>query len=386
MASAAAAVSCVDLFEIEHAVSVPAGPAGVTYGRRSAVLVRLEDGDGRTGWGETYRRPGTLAILDELAGGLLGRQPGDHSRLADELSVRCPDRMAVSAAAIALDDLRARQLGIPVASLYGGSRRDRVRAYASSGGYRADLEPEQSWPAELEAAQADGFRAAKFRIGRHALAREIPILRRLRSAAPPGFDLMADANGAYAAPTALRAGRALEDLEFRWFEEPLPRSTGSLVYPGYEQLAKLDIAVAAAEGLATRSAFAAFLARGAADIVQPDVAICGGIGEALFVAELAALHGRLCVPHAWGGAIMLAATLQLLAVMPEPAEVAGADSPVLEVDRFENPLRTELWGGEVRPAGGVLEIPRGPGLGLDVDDEFIRRSADRTCRHTVTDR
>jgi D-galactarolactone cycloisomerase len=385
MGSAVATVRCVDIFEIEHAVSVPAGPSGVTYDRRSAVLVRLEDGAGRTGWGETYRRPGVFAILDELAGCLLGREPGQYLRLTDDLAARSPDRLAVSAIAIALDDLRARQLGVPVADLYGGRRRDRVRAYASSGGYRDDMAPERSWPAELESALADGYRAAKFRVGRHAPAREVPILERLRSAAGPDIDLMADANGAYAVPTALRVGRALEDLRFRWFEEPLTRRSGGLVYPGYEQLADLDIAIAAAEGLDTRSAFESFLTRGAADIIQPDVAICGGIREALFVAELAALRGRLCVPHAWGGAVLLAATLQVLAVLDEPAEIAGADSPLLEVDRFENPLRTELWGGEIRPADGVLEIPDGPGLGIVVDDDFVRRSACMTRRHTATD-
>jgi len=386
MRSAAGSISCLEIFELEYPVSIPAGPSGVTYARRSAVLLRIEDGDGRSGWGETYRRPGVFAVLDELAGQVLGRQPADYLRIIDDFSAASPDRLATSALAIALDDLRARQLDVPVASLYGGPRRGSVRAYASSGGYRDDLAPEQSWPEELESALADGFRAAKFRVGRYAPAREIPILAGLRSAAGPDIDLMVDANGAYGVPTALRMGRGLEELRFRWFEEPLTRSRGGLVYPGYEQLACLDISVAAAEGLETRSAFDAFLARGAADIVQPDVAICGGVGEALFVAELAALRGRLCVPHAWGGAILLAATLQLLALLREPAELPGADSPMLEADRFENPLRTELWGGDVRPVDGVIDIPGGPGLGLTVNGDFVRRTATVTRQHTATHR
>jgi D-galactarolactone cycloisomerase len=384
MGCADTAIGCIDIFQTEHALSVPAGPSVLTYDRRSAVLVRLEDGAGRIGWGETYQRPGVFAILDELARYLLTKEPGDYLRLVDELSVRSPDRWAVSAVAIALDDLRARQLGLPVASLYGGQRRARVRAYASSMGYRDDMPIEESWQAELESALADGFRAAKFRVGRYTLGREVPLLQRLRSAAGPDIDLMVDANGAYAVPTALRMGRALEDLQFRWFEEPLTRHRGGLVYPGYEQLASLDIAVAAAEGLDTRSAFEAFLARGAADIVQPDAAICGGIGEALFVADLAAVRGRLCVPHSFGGAILLAATLQLIAVMSEPAEIAGADSPLVEVDSYENPLRTELWGGEVKPVDGLIEIPAGPGLGIVIDDDFVRRTASITRRHTAT--
>ena len=382
MGSAAETIGCVDVFQFDNAIAIPAGPAGVTYSRRSCVLVRLEDSDGRVGWGETYHRTGVFAILDELSEFLIGRAPRDHHRLMDELAVRSADRLAVSALSIAMDDLRARQLDLAIADLYGGRRRDNVRAYASSGGYRDDVPPEESWPAELEAALGDGFHAAKFRIGRFAPNREIPMLQELRSRAGADVDLMVDANGAYATPTAIRVGRALEDLDFRWFEEPLTRSRNGLAYPGYEQLARLDIAIAAAEGLETRSAFEAFLARGAASILQPDVAICGGIDEALFVSELAALRGRQCIPHAWGGAVLLAATLQLLAVMRDPSEVAGFDSPLLEVDRLENPLRTEVWGHEIRPVDGVLEIPTGPGLGISVDDDYIRQTATATRRQS----
>ncbi|HEY7174694.1 MAG TPA: mandelate racemase/muconate lactonizing enzyme family protein, partial [Micromonosporaceae bacterium] len=375
-------IRCVDVFGVDNKISTPAGPAGVTYDTRSSVLVRLEDSDGHVGWGETYRRPGVIAVLDELADRVLGRSASERRRLLDDLSG--PDRFAVSALAIAVDDLRARQLGVPVSDLYGGRRRDSVRAYASSGGYRDDLSPEQSWPAEFEAVLTDGYRAAKFRIGRYSPVREIPALRELRTVAGPDFDLMVDANGAYSVPTAIRIGRALEELQFRWFEEPLTRFRNGLAYPGYEQLSRLDIAIAAGEGLDTRSAFEAFLARGAATIVQPDVAICGGIDDALFVAELAALRGRPCVPHAWGGGILLAATLQLLSVMRDPSEVAGFDSPVLEVDRLENPLRTDVWGGEVRPIDGVVAVPTGPGLGVSVDDDYIRRAASVRRHHTST--
>lgn len=385
MGSAAGAIRCVDVFHVEHALSTPAGPSCLTYAERSAVLVRIEDGDGHVGWGETYFRSGVLAVLDGLAGWLVGQQARARLALQDGLAARGADRLAVSALAIAIDDLRARQLGVAVGDLYGGRRRDSVRAYASSGGYPDDRSIEESWPAELDAALADGFRAAKFRIGRYAPARELPLLRALRERAGDAVDLMVDANGAYAVPTALRVGRALGELHYRWFEEPLLRHRNGLVYPGYELLAGLDVPVAAAEGLETRSDFDAFLTRGAATIVQPDVAICGGIGEALFVAELAALRGRLCVPHAWGGAVLMAATTQLLAVLRDPSEVPAHDAPLLEVDRLDNPLRTELGSGEVRPVDGVVAVPTGPGLGIDVDDATVRRLATTTQRHTNPD-
>jgi D-galactarolactone cycloisomerase len=103
------------------------------------------------------------------------------------------------------------------------------------------------------------------------------------------------------------------------------------------------------------------------------VAICGGVGELLFVSELAALRGRQCVPHAWGGAVLLAATLQAISLLPEPSELAGPDSPLLEFDRFDNPMRTRLATEPFAVTdGGRVAIPTGPGLGITVDEDFIR--------------
>jgi D-galactarolactone cycloisomerase len=369
------AIQQVDVFRLARPVATPTGPAGATYASRSCVLVRIEDGDGVVGWGETYARPGTAAVLEEIRELLTGRDPLDARPLLDDVRIATADQLAVSALAIAVDDLRARRLGVPVSALYGGRRRDRVRAYASSGGYRAGVDPEESWPAEVKAAVADGFTACKIRIGRYPAGRELPILARLRADAGPDVDLMVDANGAYSVPRAIEVGRALEGLGYRWFEEPLIRYRGGLAYPGYERLAGLDIPIAAGEGLETRSAFDAFLARGAAGIVQPDVAICGGVGELVFVAELAALRGVPCVPHAWGGAVLLAATLHAISLLPEPAEVAGPGSPLLELDRFENPMRTRLSPTPIEVVDGVVAVPAGPGLGITVDEDFVRRTA-----------
>jgi len=364
----------VDVFRLEQPVSTPTGPAGATYKTRRSVLVRVEDGDGFTGWGETYARAGVVAAIEELGELLVSRAPRPRP-LLDAVRAGMTDPLAVSAISIAVDDLRARQLGLPLAELYGGRRRDEVRAYASSGGYREGVPPEESWPAEVRAAVADGFTACKIRIGRFPSMRELPILAGLRAEVGDGIDLMVDANGAYCVPRAIEVGRALEALRFRWFEEPLIRHRDGMAYPGYERLAGLDIAIAAGEGLENRGAFDAFLSRGAADIIQPDVAICGGIGELVFVAEMAALRGVPCVPHAWGGAVLLAATLQALSLLPEPSEVTGVDSPLLELDRLDNPMRTGLSDQSFKVEGGLVAVPAGPGLGITVDEDFVRQTA-----------
>jgi D-galactarolactone cycloisomerase len=90
------------------------------------------------------------------------------------------------------------------------------------------------------------------------------------------------------------------------------------------------------------------------------------------VAELAALRGRACVPHAWGGAVLIAATLQLLAVTPEPTEVEGSYGGLLEWDIFENPMRTDLLAEPLAVRDGKVAIPVGPGLGIEVDEAAVR--------------
>jgi D-galactarolactone cycloisomerase len=368
-----ATIECCDVYLCVVPVSEARGPSSGWYDTRESVLVQLRDTDGVTGWGEAGLRPGVPATARELGAVLTGADPQRTGALLDRLTLTTADQWAVSALAIALDDLRARQLGVGVADLYGGRRRDTVRAYASTAGYHATREPEELWPAEVADALAAGFDAIKFRIGRHAPRRELAVLAGIRAQAGDGIEMMADGNGAYSVPQAFSVARELGSLGFTWLEEPVSRFRGSLRYPGYRGLdASLGIAIAGGEGLERRSDFWRLLDDGA-DIVQPDVGICGGIGEARFVADLAALRGRACVPHCWGGAVLMAATLQLLAVTPEPTEVDGHYGNLLEWDAFENPLRTDLLAEPLTVADGRVAIPAGPGLGVQVDEDAVRR-------------
>ena len=349
------------------------GPSSGWYDTRESVLVRLRDSDGRAGWGEAALRQGVPAAARELGDFLLSNDPLRSGALLDQVTRTTADQWAVSALAIALDDLRARQLGVSVAALYGGRRRESVRAYASSAGYHATREPEELWPAEIGEAVADGFGAVKFRIGKHRPERELAVLTAIRSEVGTDVQMMADGNGAYSVAQSIRVASCLADLGFTWLEEPINRFRGSQRYPGYADLTRnAGIAIAAGEGLERRTDFSRLLDDGV-DIVQPDVSICGGIGEAVFVAELAALRGRACVPHCWGGAVVIAATLQLLAVTPEPTEVDDSYGSLLEWDTFENPMRTDLLTQPLTISGGRITIPPGPGLGVEVDEEAVRR-------------
>jgi D-galactarolactone cycloisomerase len=338
---------------------------------RGATLVRIADGDGAAGWGETYPLPAGAAKLAALGRLLVGREPDAAAAnwtLAWEASGG--DGFATGALSIALDDLRARRRGVPVSALYGGSRRSRVRAYASSEGYVTGVPVAEAWLDEADRARRAGFTGFKLRIGREPIAPELAAAGRVR-AAHPGLALMADGNGAYTFRQAVTVGRELSGLGFTWFEEPLPTAG----YRGYERLrAALPLALAGGESVQGRGEAQSLVDRGAFDIIQPDVSICGGIAEGAAIGGAARLAAMATHPHACNGAIGLAATLQLLALLPDPTRLP-ADAPMLEHDFGPNPARTDLLATPLVMRDGWFDIPAGPGLGVDVDEAFVRRTA-----------
>ena len=152
-------------------------------------------------------------------------------------------------------------------------------------------------------------------------------------------------------------------------EEPLPQS-GYLGYP--ELRAKLELPLAGGESLTTRPAAYASLQRGCFDIIQPDATLCGGIGECLFVAEMARLWSMQCNPHCWGGAIAIAATVQVLALLPVETWSRTTEAPMLELDVYENPFRDKLIKRPIQVRDGLVDVPSGPGLGIEVDEDVVK--------------
>lgn len=363
-------------FVLTHSMSAPRGPSIWTYRTRECVLVKLTDSDGVSGWGETYLEPGVAAAIASGIEVVIDRDPLAANAIWRDVAAASGSNLATSAISIALDDLRARRFAIPLAGLYGGPVRTRVRAYASSAGYEVvgerEVDPAETWQRDLPSLAADGFTAIKLRVGRHPVRHELSAIEAAMSRLPSGIELMADGNAAYTVPQAIEMGHGLERLGFVWFEEPAPQDG----YAGYERIhSALDIALAGGEGTTDRRQARACLDRGIFDIIQPDVSICGGIGEAQLIAGLAMVHGVACVPHMWGGAIMLAATLQLLALLPDPTRSPAAFAPLLEYDTTENPFRTDLLTRQLEMIDGWFEVPSGPGLGVEPDEQQVRRRA-----------
>jgi D-galactarolactone cycloisomerase len=271
---------------------------------------------------------------------------------------------------VALHDLRGKLLGVPVHALHGGAVRDRVPVYASGLCYLEGVHPRDQWVEEATSLVAAGYRAIKMRIGRFEPEVELPLVAQVRDALPADVPLMVDAWGSYSLGTAIRVGRELERIGISWYEEPLPQAG----YQGYDVLAAaLDIPIAGGEMLQTPSAFKDLFDRRSVDIVQPDVSLCGGITDLLFVGRLAALHGIACLPHSWNGPITEAASLHVAALLPEPTLMPGREAPLLEHDTTENRFLTELAVEPFTLREGAYVVPSAPGLGIELDQRAIGR-------------
>jgi D-galactarolactone cycloisomerase len=364
-------ITSVKTYLLQHKLPRAIGPSTAMYSLRDALLVKISSDDGLAGWGETAPLGGVREVIDKQLGPLLiGQDPRQQRRLWRQLwGPNFGNGLAVGAVDIALQDLRGKALNLSIAELFGGGLRDRVPAYASTMNYTEGLDPEKQYPEDAVAQVERGFRAMKMRIGGLPVAKDLAAVAAVRKAVGPDIRLLADGNGAYTVSTAIRVGRELDRLGLYWFEEPLPQAG----YAGYEALRdKLDIALAGGEVLDSRGTAKELLCRRAFDIIQPDVSLCGGIGECLFVAEMARLWGVQCNPHCWGGAIVIAATLQVLSLLPDESWARTTETPMLEFDVYENPFRDQLITRPFQIRDGLVAVPAGPGLGIEVDEDVVK--------------
>ena len=367
-----------------HVVTTPikrpfTSSRGWLYKTRGTCLVEIETADGIVGWGECYG-PSAVAktfIDTQMAARVIGRDPFDVEVVWEDLYNRIKDYgpkgmsiAAISGIDIALWDIIGKSVGKPVHKLIGGAFRTEVDAYAT-GMYFIDMDNLVGEAVEeAEGYAKAGFKAMKMKIGLGSIRRDIERVAAVRKAIGPDVKLMVDANHSLTVPTAIRMGRALEELDIDWFEEPISPED----IDGYVAVsAALDIAVAGGENEFTRWGFKDAIARKAMDIVQPDVCAAGGISECKKIAAMATAHGVECVPHAWGSAIGLAATIHFLASIPDQPPCLFPVSPMLEFEQEENPFRDHLALEPIVQRDGTVKVPNGPGLGIEIDRAVIEK-------------
>lgn len=364
-------ITNVETFALRHKLPRAIGVSIALTEFRTALLVKITTDSGIVGWGETADIAGARATIEErLKPALVGQNPLEHRKLWRTLwGANFGEARAVAGVDVALHDVRGKALGLSVADLYGGRVRERIPAYAAAMNYTAGIDPEQQHPAEAAALVERGFKALKLRTGRFDMRRDLAVLTKVRETVGGDIRLLTDANGAFTFPQAIKFGKELEKLDFYCFEEPLPQG---LNYAGYDELAKeLDIALAGGEVLESRAQAKDHLVKRSFDIIQPDVILCGGIAETVFIAELARLFSVPCVPHCWSGALGIAATLQVHALLPPFTHGHTADEPMLELDTAENPFRELIVSKPFTLEQGFVRVPTGPGLGIEIDEDKL---------------
>lgn len=337
---------------------------------RTAVLVRIETDSGEYGIGEIWNNFPSWGVYEKLATLkhgiaplLIGEDPRAIAKINEKILRSCtilglqwgaigPIYHCLSGVDIALWDLAGRHLGQPIWQMLGGKLHDEVDVYASGLG-----------PGPFEKLvvqhQKMGITAFKLKVGKNE-DQDLANLRKMRDMLQDNDRLMIDANQAWDGRTAIRTLNQWKPYDLTWIEEPLRCDDLEGLSMVREQT---GIPVVAGENIYGRRHARMALEKNALDIIQPDLSKNGGISECRAMAEAAGSWEVPFAPHYLGGAVCLAASLHFFASIP--------GGVILELDANPNPFREKLFTDPFVVRGGKIKVPDGPGLGFELDPEFI---------------
>jgi L-alanine-DL-glutamate epimerase-like enolase superfamily enzyme len=350
----------------------------VSWGRGKSAWVRIWTDDGRYGLGEAspmaHGSASLQIVAETFAPLLLGADPLAQRVLQDrlfhthiKLGLEGVFAGALAAVDIALWDLKGKILGQPISRLLGGAWRTRLPFYASIGGNAHRSADEVCRVVEGWLAHSPALVKIRFDPDKTTRDADIPgdiaKARAVRRLVDDDFPLAFDANNGYSVQGAIRVGRALEELGYAWFEEPVQHyHTESLG----KVAAALDIAVSAGEQEYTLQGFKRLIEAGV-DIIQPDIVKTGGFTGLSDIAALARAYGVDVLPHQTQPAVGHMANLHFVAALThahhpcEYNDASGRQDVVLA-----RPLR---------PEGGFFELSDSPGLGLELREEELAARA-----------
>lgn len=351
-------------------------------------MVRVTADDGAVGWGQT------APYNADITAQILHRQVAPHALDHDSEDIEglvalIPERehkfpgshlyRAMGGVDTALWDMRGKRAGRSVCELLGGVPRA-YPVYASS--MRRDISPQDEVERFVRLRDEHGYEAFKFRIGKECghdqdewPGRTEAIVPEVRRALGDDAILMVDANSGYSPARAIEVGRMLESHGVVHYEEPCP----------YWELEwtkavsdALDVAVAGGEQDCMLPEWRRMIAMRAVDIVQPDVCYVGGLTRALHVAQMARDAGMPCTAHSANLSLVTVFALHL-------AGAIGNAGPFVELS-IEPPEYYPWQEGLFEPAlvarDGAVQIPPGPGWGVEVAEEWLAR-ADHQVSRTV---
>lgn len=378
-------ITAVDAFILKspYEITNPKG-SDEARGVKHCLLIKVSTDEGIVGWSDVETAPHVaeavvnapqsgMGMFEGLRDLVIGEDPFDVGRLWDKIyrgtiyyGRRGVAIQVLSGFDIACHDIMGKATGRPIYKLLGGARRDRVRAYASTLFRPTEEAMKEACSYYLE----QGFTAVKFGWGvfGNDKKKDIKLVAAAREALGPDVELMVDPGWLTerSAYDAIELCRELAAYGVYWVEDFIHPEA----YESYRKVkeAGVDVRIAAGEQEATAWGFRQLIERGRVDVVQPDLSRCGGFTQARKIMWDAEYAGVDVCPHAWLTDLLTAASLHVNAVLPR--------SLFLEYNVSDNPMLREIICNPVRlDADGYIPVPQLPGLGIEIDEDAVRKFA-----------
>ena len=385
-------IADVRTIPLSYRCETPYASAAGAQVARNALVVEIETDTGLVGIGEAGSAGGPLAstqvvVEQELKPLLLKEDPLRIEYLWQKMFQRSRQHgrrgivmHAISGIDMALWDIAGKVAKLPLYRLF-GAYKDKVEAYASGGFYQEGKDI-AALVEEAETAVAQGYRAMKMKIGRNpstqsnlremlahsdmcvvSLEEDVARVAAVRQALGPEAKLMVDVNCAWSPALAIHMGKAMEPYNLYWIEEPVATDD---IRGSAEVARALGTAISGYETEVGLYGFRELITQRAIDIVQPDLAWAGGFTECRRIAALAHAYNLMLAPHAFSSALLLVASMHLLASIP--------NGLMLEFDQNPHALREELLKEPIKAdQDGCVTLPDRPGLGIELDPAAIER-------------
>jgi galactonate dehydratase len=349
--------------------------------RKNLIFVKVETDAGIHGWGEAYsqydRDTAVMAQLNALGPYMVGRSPFDIKHFTqfafDDYAARRGSVelfCAISGIEQALWDIVGKATQQPVYNLLGGKYREKIRVYAN--GWSYGMKEPADYARAAEKVVKQGFTAMKFDplpspwrtwIPKEHEKRAISVVKAIRDAVGPDVDLLIEQHRRLAPMHAIRLDKQLAEFDLYWMEESCQAE-----FP--DELAQvrreIGVPVVIGEATYTKTGFRPLLEKRSADILNPDVACVGGILELKEIAAMAESFLVAMSPHNYNSTLVaLASTVHASATMPNFI-ITEYFLPFVDFCDTISP-------NQLKPKNGYIELPAAPGLGVDVDEEALKK-------------
>ena len=349
--------------------------------RKNLMFVKLETDAGIHGWGEAYsqydRDTAVMAQVSALGKYAVGRDPfdikhftqiafDDYAARRGSLELYC----AISGIEQAMWDIAGKATKQPVYNLLGGRYRDKIRVYANGWSYQLKQPADYARAAEKVVAQ--GFTAMKLDplpspwrswIPKEHEARAVAVIKAVRDAVGPDVDILIDQHRRLAPMHAIPLDKKLAEFNLYWMEEPCIAENAD----GLAEIRRgTGLPIVIGEATYLKQGFRPLLEARAADILNPDVACCGGILELKEIAAMAEPYMVAMSPHNYNStAVGLSSTVHASAGMPNFI-ITEYFLPFVEFcDKISH--------NQLKPKNGYIDLPTAPGLGIDIDEEALKQ-------------